>query len=172
MAQRVFVELLLFLTPFMVFLVYRAASRDMLIRDRWPLTTLVITGAALAALALVVTPLLEPSQNGKCFSPAQFENGKTIAPKEVPCEQAKQPGQDRDPNAGREPAPVAPRDEGRLLVPSGSPATPTPRMTPKAPPEIPAPAQPAPGQNGQGQPPGAPAAPAPAPAPAPDNGPN
>ena len=44
MVQRIFVELLLFLTPFMVFLVYRAASRDMMIRDRWPLTTLVLIG--------------------------------------------------------------------------------------------------------------------------------
>jgi hypothetical protein len=32
MAQRIFVELLLFLAPFAVFLVYRAASRDMMIR--------------------------------------------------------------------------------------------------------------------------------------------
>ncbi|HVY90363.1 MAG TPA: DUF6111 family protein [Hyphomonadaceae bacterium] len=167
MASRVFVELLLFLTPFMVFLVYRAASRDMLIRDRWPLTTLVITGAALAALALIITPLLEPSQSGKCFSPASFIDGKTIPAKEVPCAEAKQPGEDRTPSS-REPAPVAPRDEGRLLTPSGPPATPTPQILPKAPPEIPAPAQPATGQGDNGgQPPAAPA-----PAPAPDNGPH
>ena len=37
MAQRVLIELLLFLIPFAVFLVYRAASRDMKIKDRWPL---------------------------------------------------------------------------------------------------------------------------------------
>ncbi len=36
MAQRVLIEILLFLLPFAVFLVYRAASRDMKVRDRWP----------------------------------------------------------------------------------------------------------------------------------------
>lgn len=45
MATRILVELILFLTPFAVFLAYRAASRDMKIRDRWPLTTLVLIGA-------------------------------------------------------------------------------------------------------------------------------
>jgi hypothetical protein len=48
MAQRVLIELLLFLIPFAVFLVYRAASRDLKIRDRWPLTRLVLIGAGIA----------------------------------------------------------------------------------------------------------------------------
>ena len=45
MTQRILVELLLFLIPFAVFLVYRAASRDLKIKDRWPLTRLVTIGA-------------------------------------------------------------------------------------------------------------------------------
>jgi Family of unknown function (DUF6111) len=126
MGQRVFIELLLFLTPFLVFLVYRAASRDMMIRDRWPLTTLVLVGAGLAVAALVIGPLLEPSESGKCYQPAQYVDGKTVPAKEVPCEQAKPPGQGRDPNASREPPPVAPRDEGRLIPSPSAPAPTTP----------------------------------------------
>jgi hypothetical protein len=115
MAQRIFVELLLFLTPFLVFLVYRAASRDMMIKDRWPLTTLVLIGAGLAIAALIVTPLLEPSESNKCYQAAQYIDGKTIAAKEVPCEQATPPGQAEKQSTiatPPPPAPVAPRDQG------------------------------------------------------------
>src|SRR5262245_32656957 len=114
MASRIFVELLLFLTPFMVFLVYRAASRDMMIKDRWPLTSLVLVGAGLAVAALVIGPLLEPSESNKCFQAAQYINGKAIPAKEVPCTEAKQPGRENvrtDGDQTTRPAPVAPRDE-------------------------------------------------------------
>jgi hypothetical protein len=114
MAQRILVELLLFLTPFMVFLVYRAASRDMMIRDRWPLTTLVLVGAGLAIAALIITPLLEPSDSGKCYQAAQYIDGKTIPAKEVPCAEAQPPGTLTGPSApsSTSPPPVAPRDQG------------------------------------------------------------
>jgi hypothetical protein len=112
MAGRVFVEFLLFLTPFLVFLVYRAASRDMKIRDRWPLTMLVLVGTGIAVLGLILPPLLEPSEQGKCYQAAQYIDGKTIPAKEVPCAEAKPPGQQIDPNAPKPPAPVAPRDRG------------------------------------------------------------
>jgi hypothetical protein len=112
MAGRVFVEFLLFLAPFLVFLVYRAASRDLKIRDRWPLTMLVLAGAGIAVLGLIIPPLLEPSEQGKCYQAAQYIDGKTIPAKEVPCAEAKPPGQQIDPNAPRPPAPVAPRDQG------------------------------------------------------------
>jgi hypothetical protein len=114
MVQRIFIELLLFLTPFAVFLVYRAASRDMLIRDRWPLTTLVLVGTALAAAALIITPLLEPSESNKCYQAAQYVDGKVIPSKEIPCAEAQPPGTLAVPSAtpSEPPAPVAPRDRG------------------------------------------------------------
>lgn len=112
MAGRVFIELLLFLTPFMVFLVYRAASRDMMIRDRWPLTTLVLIGAGLAAAALIITPLLEPNESDKCFQAAQYVDGKVVDAKEVDCAKAQLPGENNQTNqqTAPSPAPVAPRD--------------------------------------------------------------
>jgi hypothetical protein len=108
---RLFIELLLFATPFLVFLTYRAASRDMTIRDRWPLTTLVLIGAVIAVVGLVVPPLLEPSQQDKCYQAARYVDGKTIPAQEVPCEEVQPPGQSTRP-AATEPPPVAPRDEG------------------------------------------------------------
>src|SRR5690348_1852692 len=114
MGGRLFIEFLLFLTPFAVFLVYRAASRDMLIRDRWPLTTLIIIGTVLAAGALIITPLLEPNESDKCFQAAQYVDGKVIPAKEVDCAKAQLPGE-TDPNQPQtspSPAPVAPRDRG------------------------------------------------------------
>ena len=114
MGGRVFIEFLLFLTPFMVFLVYRAASRDMLIRDRWPLTTLVLIGTALAAGALIITPLLAPNESGKCFQPAQYVDGKSIPPKEIDCAKAQLPGEGNEnpQQTAPSPSPVAPRDRG------------------------------------------------------------
>ena len=73
MTQRILVELLLFLIPFAVFLVYRAASRDLKIKDRWPLTRLVIIGAVLAVLGLIIPPLLEPRESDKCFDPVRYD---------------------------------------------------------------------------------------------------
>ena len=85
MAQRVLIELLLFLIPFAVFLVYRAASRDLKIKDRWPLTRLVLIGAGLAIAALIITPLLEPRESDQCFDPVRYDaEGKIVAPREIP----------------------------------------------------------------------------------------
>src|SRR5262245_49817563 len=112
MGGRFFIEILLFLTPFMVFLVYRAASREMLIRDRWPLTTLILIGTALAAGALIITPLLAPDESKDCFQPAQYKNGKVTDAKVIPCEAAQPPGKanENPQQTAPSPAPVAPRD--------------------------------------------------------------
>lgn len=110
MATRILVEILLFLTPFAVFLVYRAASRDLKIKDRWPLTRLVLIGAAIAIAALIITPLLEPRESDKCFDPVRYADGKVQEPREIPCTEQKMPGSDTTPSTT--PAPVAPRDTG------------------------------------------------------------
>lgn len=112
MAQRVLIELLLFLLPFAVFLVYRAASRDMKVRDRWPLTRLVIIGAVIAIAALIITPLLEPRESDKCFDPVRYDaEGRIVPPREIPCEQQKLPGSDTQTTTPQQ-APIAPRDRG------------------------------------------------------------
>jgi len=112
MTQRILVELLLFLIPFAVFLVYRAASRDMKIKDRWPLTRLVIVGAVIAVLGLIIPPLLEPRETNTCNTAVRYdEQGRVIPSHELPCDEVKLPGSD-DPPAPPLQAPVAPRDTG------------------------------------------------------------
>ena len=64
MTRRILVELALFLLPFVLFFVYRAASRELRVADRWPLTALAVIGAVIAVAALVAEPLLAPSQKG------------------------------------------------------------------------------------------------------------
>jgi Family of unknown function (DUF6111) len=113
MTQRILVELLLFLVPFAVFLVYRAASRDLKVRDRWPLTRLVIIGAVIAVLGLIIPPLLEPRQSDKCFDPVRYDDkGDVIPPKEILCAETPLPGSQNQPSDAPTQAPVAPRDTG------------------------------------------------------------
>lgn len=113
MTQRILVELLLFLIPFAVFLIYRAASRDLRIRDRWPLTRLVVIGAVIAVLGLIIPPLLEPRQNDKCYDPTRLTaDGQVIPPREIPCTAAALPGANTPAPPPAE-TPVAPRDRNR-----------------------------------------------------------
>ena len=113
MTQRILVEILLFLIPFAVFLVYRAASRDLKIKDRWPLTRLVIIGAAIAVLGLVIPPLLEPREADKCFDPVRYDSkGDVVPPKEIPCSETPLPGSQNQPAQTQTQTPVAPRDTG------------------------------------------------------------
>jgi Family of unknown function (DUF6111) len=112
MTQRILIELLLFLIPFAVFLVYRAASRDLKIKDRWPLTRLVIAGGAIALLGLIIPPLLEPRESETCYSAVMYDaEGRVIPPHKIPCAEAPLPGSQDEP-APATPAPVAPRDTG------------------------------------------------------------
>jgi hypothetical protein len=113
MTQRILVELLLFLIPFAVFLIYRAASRDLKIKDRWPLTRLVIIGAVIAVLGLVIPPLLEPREADKCFDPTRLDaEGRIVPAKEIPCIETPLPGSQNQPAQTPTQAPVAPRDTG------------------------------------------------------------
>ena len=112
MTQRILIELLLFLAPFAVFLIYRAASRDLRVRDRWPIQRLIIIGALIAVLGLIIPPLLEPRETDKCFDPVRYTaEGQVQPPREVPCTEVTMPGSNTAaPPAGQ--APVAPRDRG------------------------------------------------------------
>lgn len=108
MVRRLLIELLLFLAPFIVFYLYRAASKDMSVRDRWPLTWLVVAGGVLAVGALVIAPLLEPSEEGKCYLAPRYEDGVRTPGRLVDCSEITSPERDAPPPAR---IPVAPRDE-------------------------------------------------------------
>ena len=133
MTRRIFVELALFLLPFLLFFIYRAASRELRVADRWPLTALAITGAIIAVAALVAEPLLAPSQQGKCYLAARYEKGVTTPAKEVDCNAASAPDKAAPPPT---PPPVAPRDQPSAASKPPSPVQTLPiAKTPPGPPE-------------------------------------
>lgn len=110
MTQRLLVELLWFLLPFAVFLIYRAASKDLRVRDRWPVLRLTLIGAGLAAIALIIPPLLAPSNNGKCYEAPRYDSktGVTTPGQYVDCDKANAPVIAAPPPTA---PPVAPRDD-------------------------------------------------------------
>jgi len=112
MTQRILIELLLFLAPFAAFLIYRAASRDLRVRDRWPVTRLVVIGAVIAILGLVIPPLLEPRQTHECYDSTRLDGeGRVIPARKVPCAEATLPGANTPPPPPAQ-TPVPPRDTG------------------------------------------------------------
>jgi hypothetical protein len=108
MIRRILLELALFLLPFALFFLYRAASRTMSVRDRWPLTRLALVGAGLAIAALIIVPLLSPGAGDKCYRAPRYENGVEVKGGMVDCESIAIPTR-----PGQEPSvrPVSPRDE-------------------------------------------------------------
>ena len=113
MTQRILIEVLLFLIPFAVFLVYRAASRDLRVRDRWPLTRLVIIGGVIAVLGLILPALFQPRETEKCYDPVRYDaEGRIVPPKEIDCAQTQLPGGDNTQVTPQTQTPVAPRDTG------------------------------------------------------------
>lgn len=94
MTRRALIELALFGLPFVVFFLYRAASSDMSIKDKWPLTTLVSIGAVIAVGALIIPPLLEKPEGTKCLQAGRFENGVRQPDQYVECERFLEPRED------------------------------------------------------------------------------
>lgn len=91
MTARILIEIVLFLTPFAIFYLYRLASQDMTTKERWPLTMLIIAGGVLAVGALMVMALSEPSDKGLCYQSSRYENGVYIEGKRVPCDEVEVP---------------------------------------------------------------------------------
>lgn len=89
MAYRILIELFFFLTPFMVFGLYRLLMADAEAdgRKAWPINTLFGLGAALAAGVWLFFILRENKERNVCYEPARFENGELIDARQVPCDQ-------------------------------------------------------------------------------------
>ncbi len=87
MTYRLLFELVLFLSPFAAFGIYRLARQEAIEEGRkpWPITILFGAGAVLAVLAWVVLILLDRGSGETCIERARFENGRVIPAQEVPC---------------------------------------------------------------------------------------
>jgi hypothetical protein len=114
MTQRILIEILLFLMPFGLFLVYRLGSKEVSVRDRWPLKVLASTGFAIAVVGLLIWPLLEESNKGLCTRAARYEKGVTIPAEKVDCKAGGLP-------AGTDVTAATP---GEVLPPEPSPLAP------------------------------------------------
>lgn len=112
MTRRLLLEMALFATPFLLFLLYRAAATEVSVRERWPLRILSTVGAFLALAGFVAAPLLEPPARGRCFEAQRYENGVTIPGRWVDCAPAAQSAVTAKPLEG-EPPPVPPREQRR-----------------------------------------------------------
>jgi hypothetical protein len=108
MVQRILLEIVLFLAPFGAFFLFRAISPNLRIADRWPVKRLLAIGFALAIAALVLFPLLQPSNKGLCYQAQRYENGVTTPARMVECSLAQPPSRPAAPPSA---APVAPRDQ-------------------------------------------------------------
>ena len=108
MAQRILLEVFRFLLPVGAFFVFRAISPNLRIADRWPVKRLVAIGFGLAVAALILFPLLQPSNKGLCYQAQRYENGVTIPARMVDCALAGPPARDPTPPAA---PPVAPRNQ-------------------------------------------------------------
>lgn len=87
MTRRILIELALFMIPFLVFFMYRAASKNMSVKDRWPLMWLVIAGGVIAGGGLIIKALSHPSDKGLCLQAARYENRVFIPAQKVPCDE-------------------------------------------------------------------------------------
>ena len=85
MTRRILIELALFLTPFLIFFLYRANSRHMSVKDRWPVIALGTAGFVLAAGALIFVALREPSDNNYCYQARYLEDGVWKGGDKRPC---------------------------------------------------------------------------------------
>jgi hypothetical protein len=129
MPQRILIEVLLFSIPFALFLVYRLGSREVSVRDRWPLKVLSAVGAGIAIVGLLIWPLLEGSNHGLCTEFARYDRGVTTPPKQIPCAAGGAPTGPVTPipqitdsvpeEFPVEPPQVAPEPTGRFTPPNG-----------------------------------------------------
>lgn len=88
MASRVLFELILFLTPFALFGLYRLAVTEAEQEGRkpWPIKWLFGVGFVFAVGTWIVLILLDRGERDICYTQSRFENGKVIPGEEYPCE--------------------------------------------------------------------------------------
>jgi len=87
LTRYVFIQLLAFLLPFVIFGLWRFSTRNM--RDgkkAWPINMLFLSGISLGIAAWVALILNEPkSQREMCTAPAKIVDGELVPAQDVPC---------------------------------------------------------------------------------------
>ena len=88
MAYRILFLLIVFITPFLAYGVYRAARAEALEEGRktWPINMLFGIGAAFALIMWIVLIFVDRGERDICVEPSRIENGKIIPQREYACE--------------------------------------------------------------------------------------
>lgn len=131
MTYRLLFELIIFLSPFAAFGLWRLATQEAIEEGRkpWPIAVLFGVGAFLAIGAWVVLILLDRGGREICYERRQLVDGVMVGGEEVPCEKLKNDlgrAASRDPGGkasglgGEDPAgpntPPGPLDEPRTAA--------------------------------------------------------
>lgn len=89
MTTRIAFQIALFLLPFLMFAIYRIATRNKRsVKEKWPFALLAGSGLALTLSFYVFMLLKNPYQGRQCNTPPRLENGKVIESETYPCEDA------------------------------------------------------------------------------------
>ena len=87
--SRIAFQLVLILSPLLLFAIYRIATRNRREPgEPWPVVILVASGLALSLIAYLVLFFTEPRLERTCATAPRFENGVIIPAETVPCEGA------------------------------------------------------------------------------------
>ena len=88
MAGRLLIELTLFATPWVLFALYVAMTRDAVEdgRRRWPINALFLTGLALALIGWFAMVSLDRGEVELCRQSSRMVNGEIVQGALVPCE--------------------------------------------------------------------------------------
>jgi hypothetical protein len=88
MAGRLLIELVLFATPWVLFALYVAMTRDAVEdgRRRWPINALFLSGLALALIGWFAMVALDRGEVEYCRESSRMEDGKIVQGALVPCE--------------------------------------------------------------------------------------
>jgi predicted permease len=84
---RIAFQIGLVLLPFVLFAIYRIATRDKnTFSQQWPFAALTLTGLLLTSAFYGYYFFKEPRGERTCVTPPRFENGQIIPSEVVPCE--------------------------------------------------------------------------------------
>ncbi len=87
LSRYLFIQLLFFLLPFVIFAIWRYATRNT--RDTkkaWPLNLLFVSGIGLGIAAWIVLIVNEPKlEREMCVEPAKVVDGELVPARQVPC---------------------------------------------------------------------------------------
>ena len=91
MTYRLIFELVIFLSPFAAFGLWRLATQEAIEEGRkpWPIAVLFGVGAFLAIAAWVVLIFMDRGGREMCYEPRRLVDGKMVGGQEVPCEKIK-----------------------------------------------------------------------------------